>query len=167
MSVWLDYLPTCVCMCVCMRDTANISMINTQHTTLPVKDWTVYFSWTQNKAHGHYLQLCTVYVCVCVCVLACVWVCQGRLSSESSVDAFTGRQWADASWEEETMAFVVRALWLWGLSHRSSGGSSSLGVCMCVCVHKEEKQKHWSSTMCSSAFSVMLVLCRKEVEVEL
>lgn len=76
MSVWLDYLPTCVCMCVCvcMRDTANISMINTQHTTLPVKDWTVYFSWTQNKAHGHYLQLCTVCVCVCLCACLCVSV---------------------------------------------------------------------------------------------
>lgn len=117
----------CVRVCVCMRDTANISMINTQHTTLPVKDSTVYFSWNQNKAHGHYLQLCTV--CVCVCVLACVWVCQGRLSSDSSVDAFTGRQWTDASWEEETVAFVVRALWLWGLSHRSSGELSSLCVC--------------------------------------
>lgn len=30
-----------------------------------------------------------------------------------------------------------KKLWL-----RSSGGSSSLGVCMYVCVHKEEKQKH-------------------------
>lgn len=165
MSVWLDYLPTCVCMCVCvcMRDTANISMINTQHTTLPVKDSTVYFSWTQNKAHGHYLQLCTVCVCVCLCACLCV-------SVSGAVE----------QWEQ-------RGCLHWTAVDRCKLGGRNCGFCgPCivvmraepsqqwwikqlgrVCVHKEEKQKHWSSTMCSSTFSVMLVLCRKEVEVEL
>ena len=56
---------------VCMRDTAKISMINTQHTTFTSNDSTVYFSWNQSKAHVYYLQLCTVCVCVCVCLHVC------------------------------------------------------------------------------------------------
>lgn len=163
MSVWLDYLPTCVCMCVCvcMRDTANISMINTQHTTLPVKDSTVYFSWTQNKAHGHYLQLCTVCVCVFVCLPVCECVRGGWAVRAAWMPSLDG---------SGQMQVGRKKLWLLWSVHCGYEGWAIAAVvdqAACVCVHKEEKQKHWSSTMCSSAFSVMLVLCRKEVEVEL
>lgn len=48
--------------------------------------------------------------------------------------AFTGRQWTDASWEEETVAFVVMRA-----EPSQQWWIKQLGR---VCVHKEEKQKH-------------------------
>lgn len=123
---------------VCMRDTAKISMINTQHTTFTSNDSTVYFSWNQSKAHVYYLQLCTV----CVCVFACVWalVCVCGLNVKVSgvwvvsclhwraVYGPQWRRWALKSRRRNRRrsqgALTAVHLWVCGLSHHSGGGMS-------------------------------------------
>lgn len=126
-----SYLCVRVCVCVCMRDTANISMINTQHTTLPVKDSTVYFSWTQNKAHGHYLQLCTVCVCVFVCLPVCECVRGGWAVRAAWMPSLDG---------SGQMQVGRKKLWLLWSVHCGYEGWAIAAVvdqaawaCVCVC----------------------------------
>lgn len=124
MAFWFTGL-LCVCLFVCMFvwDTAKMSMINTQHTTFTSNDSTVYFSWNQSKAHIYYLQICTICVCVCVCV-------RSELSGESGIAVSTRGQCTDLSGgkkkklETEPRCFNCCALWVCGLIHHSSGGTS-------------------------------------------
>lgn len=90
MSVQLR-LSASLCVCVCVRDTAKISMIHTQHIILPVKIQQSTLDEIRIKhTYCYYLQLCTVCVhvclCVCTCLSASVW------SECKSVRADTSRE---------------------------------------------------------------------------
>lgn len=154
MSVQLDYLAY---LCVFVWEIQQEFSWQTRSTPHNQKGFnSLLFMKSEESTWSLFTALYSVRVCF-VCALVCVWVCglnvkasgRGGLSCESGVDASTGRQSTDSSGNgdkvEETAArcFCCCALWVWGLIHRSGGGTSSLGVSM----KRTSRNRFWRITL--------------------